>query len=73
MTEISSVTLVVCWACDAIVRCRGACDRIRRLTQTPLQLLHLLKARLSFAMPTETSIVDAEDLKSRVRDLRRFL
>jgi len=25
------------------------------------------------AMATETSIVDAEDLKSRVRDLRRFL
>ena len=24
-------------------------------------------------MPTETTVVDAEDLKSRVRELRRFL
>jgi len=35
--------------------------------------LRAAKLPLSFLMPTETSTVDAEDLKSRVRELRRFL
>jgi len=36
-------------------------------------LCALRRVKLSFLMPTEISIPDAEDLKSRVRELRRFL
>jgi len=35
--------------------------------------LHEAPLELSSLMPTEVSIPDAEDLKSRVRELRRFL
>jgi hypothetical protein len=35
--------------------------------------LHAALVGLDFSMPTEISIPDAEDLKSRVRELRRFL
>src|SRR5918996_4546802 len=35
--------------------------------------LHATPLELSSSMPTEISIPDAEDLKSRVRELRRFL
>jgi hypothetical protein len=38
-----------------------------------LLALHLALTQLSFVMPTEISDIDAEDLKSRVRELRRFL
>ena len=40
----------------------------------PYRSLDMTKGEsaLSFVMPTETT-VDAEDLKSRVRELRRFL
>jgi hypothetical protein len=35
--------------------------------------LRLTRVKVCFLMPTEISIPDAEDLKSRVRELRRFL
>jgi len=35
--------------------------------------LHVANRQLSFRMPTELPLVDAEDLKSRARELRRFL
>ena len=38
-----------------------------------LQLCHSPRVELFCFMPTEISIPDAEDLKSRVRELRRFL
>ncbi len=38
-----------------------------------LQLCHSPRVELFSFMPTEISIPDAEDLKSRVRELRRFL
>jgi hypothetical protein len=37
------------------------------------RLCHYDELNYFFSMPTETSIPDAEDLKSRVRELRRFL
>jgi len=38
-----------------------------------LQLCHSPRVELFSFMPTEISIPDAEDLKSRVRELWRFL
>jgi hypothetical protein len=44
------------------------------LTQAPLQrFLRLAPVWVFFFMPTDVSIPDAEDLKARVRELRRFL
>src|SRR5216684_1106667 len=54
----------------------------RRLCQAPVyefsawhkhryNLLHATKVDLSFRMSTELPLVDSEDLKSRVRELRR--
>ena len=38
-----------------------------------LQLCHSPRVELFCFMPTEISIPDAQELKSRVRELRRFL
>jgi hypothetical protein len=43
------------------------------LNRTAAQLCTAPNIQLSFLMSAELAIVDAEDLKSRVRELRRFL
>jgi hypothetical protein len=45
----------------------------KALVETPLRLCAQQRVKVCFFMPTEISIPDAEDLKSRVRELRRFL
>jgi hypothetical protein len=50
---------------DALASTRDACAGYTFALQTESKYL--------FLMPTEISIPDAEDLKSRVRELRRFL
>jgi len=49
---------------------------VRRAPVSTINRFNALRATelgLSFPMPTETSIANAEDLKARVLDLRRFL
>jgi len=58
----------------------SACLLVRCLAQAPLQLCRFEQIKwrfphwlLSFRMPNELLQIDAEELKSRVRELRRFL
>jgi hypothetical protein len=48
----------------------GQLESVR--SQSPLAL-RLCDAALSFRMPGEVQSIDTQDLKSRMRELRRFL
>ena len=48
-------------------------DALANTRDAWLLLCDSSRVQLGFPMPVEISIPDAEDLKSRVRELRRFL
>jgi len=51
----------------------GIALHTRLVEQSYATLCGSYRAKLSFSMATEISIAGAEDLKSRARELRRFL
>jgi hypothetical protein len=56
-----------------VSRVSGACFGIGAWHKHRYNILREAQPRVFSLMPTEVSIPDAEDLKSRVRELRRFL
>jgi hypothetical protein len=56
-----------------VSRVSGACFGCGAWEKDGVNILREAQHRVFSLMPTEISIPDAEDLKSRVRELRRFL
>jgi hypothetical protein len=56
-----------------VSRVSGACFGVGAWHKHRYNILREVRPRVFSLMPTEVSIPDAEDLKSRARELRRFL